>query len=568
MTNIPRPEHPRPDFYRKDWINLNGEWEFHEDYSRSGRARKLYHADAALDSKITVPFCRESVLSGLGHTDFCECVWYRRELTLPEGWNNGSDRILLHIGACDYKTEVWVNGKNVVNHVGGYVPVNADITDALLAGVNVITICADDVIRSGNQPGGKQSTLYASHGCSYTRTTGIWQTVWLERVPASYIKNFKIYTDIHAGTVTVSVNAVSAEGKQVRIATSYNGKCTGYGEAVVSGGIANVTVCLSEVELWEIGEGRLYDMTIALGDDKVDSYFGMRSVEVKDGFLYLNGKCVFQRLILDQGFYPDGIYTASCEDELLNDIKRSMACGFDGARLHQKIFEPRFLYHCDKMGYIVWGEHGNWGLDIARADAWANFIPEWVECMERDFNHPAIIGWCPLNETQKNQDPDFVRALGAVTRAFDPTRAYIDTSGWTHVHHVSDFMDVHDYDQNPETFRARYEDMRQNGTLQGMPRNHFGYTTTFVSEYGGIRWAPEGAGWGYGNAPKTGEEFIERFKGLTDALLDNPAIGGLCYTQLTDVEQEVNGLYTYNREVKFDPAIFKEILQRKAACEE
>ena len=188
--------------------------------------------------------------------------------------------------------------------------------------------------------------------------------------------------------------------------------------------------------------------------------------------------------------------------------------------------------------------------------------------MERDFNHPAIIGWCPLNETQKNQDPDFVRALGAVTRSFDPTRAYIDTSGWTHVHHVTDFWDVHDYDQNPETFRARYEDMRQSGTLQGMPRNHFGYTTTFVSEYGGIRWAPEGAGWGYGNAPKSGEEFIERFRGLTDALLDNPAIGGLCYTQLTDVEQEVNGLYTYNREIKFDPAIFKAVLQRKAACEE
>ena len=155
-----------------------------------------------------------------------------------------------------------------------------------------------------------------------------------------------------------------------------------------------------------------------------------------------------------------------------------------------------------------------------------------------------------------------------MNRAFDPTRAYIDTSGWTHVQHISDMWDVHDYDQNPETFRARYEDMRVNGTLQGMPRNHFGYTTTFVSEYGGIRWAPEGAGWGYGNAPKTGEEFIERFKGLTDALLDNPAIGGLCYTQLTDVEQEVNGLYTYDRQIKFDPAIFKAVLQRKAACEE
>ena len=170
--NIPRPEHPRPDFYRADWVNLNGEWEFHEDYSRSGRARKLYHADAALDQKITVPFCRESVLSGLGHTDFCECVWYRKAITLPEGWNDGSDRILLHIGACDYKTEVWVNGKNVVNHVGGYVPVNADITAALVEGENIITVCADDVIRTHNQPGGKQCPEWAS------AWTALWARIW------------------------------------------------------------------------------------------------------------------------------------------------------------------------------------------------------------------------------------------------------------------------------------------------------------------------------------------------------------------------------------------------------
>lgn len=567
MQNIPRPEHPRPDLYRSQWVNLNGEWEFHEDYSCSGRARKLYHADAVLDQRITVPFCRESRLSGIGHTDFCECVWYRREFTLPEGWNNGSDRILLHIGACDHRTEVWVNGESVAIHVGGYVPVNADMTDALREGINVITVCAEDVIRSGKQAGGKQSLQYASHGCFYTRTTGIWQTVWMERVPISHIRSIKAFPDIHTGSVTVEVRAVACEGKSVTVGTRYCGIYTGGGEAIVSNGVAHITVKLSELRLWEIGEGRLYDLKVSVGEDEVSSYFGMRSVEVREGFLFLNGKAVFQRLVLDQGFYPDGIYTASCDDELLADIERSMDYGFDGARLHQKIFEPRFLYYCDKLGYIVWGEHGNWGMNISRADAWASFIPEWVECMERDFNHPSIIGWCPLNETQKDQDPDFVRALGAVTRAFDPTRAYIDTSGWTHVHHVSDIMDVHDYDQNPESFRARYEDMRLNGTLQGTPRNHFGYTTTFVSEYGGIRWAPDGAGWGYGNAPKTEEEFIARFRGLTDALLDNPAIGGLCYTQLTDVEQEVNGLYTYDRIAKFDTKIFKEIIQRRAACE-
>lgn len=569
MNNIPRPEYPRPDLVRKEWINLNGEWQFAEDSGESGRPRGMQAADAPdelFNQKIIVPFCRESGLSSLGHKDFCDCVWYRKTVVIPEKWEG--KRVILHIGACDWRTEVWVNGHSVGVHTGGYVSFSFDITEKLVPGSNVITVCAEDHLRTGNQAGGKQSSLYHSHGCSYTRTTGIWQTVWLECVPLNYVKSMKIFPDIDDCSAAIEFS-LCGSGKLTAVA-SYGGKEEGRAEISAACGSAVVKIPLEDLALWEIGKGRLYDLKVTFGEDEFDSYFGMRSVRVEDGYVYLNGKRIFQRLVLDQGFYPDGIYTAPTDDALVADIQRSIDCGFDGARLHQKIFEPRFLYHCDRMGYIVWGEHANWGLDVARPEAWSNFIPEWVECLQRDFNHPAIIGWCPLNETPKNQDDNFLRALAAVTRAFDPTRMYIDTSGWCHIKGVTDIMDNHDYEQNPEVFRAKYEAMRDSGAPVDVKHSRMEHCTRFVSEYGGIRWAPEGSqfGWGYGNAPKTGEEFIERFRGLADALLDNSAIGGLCYTQLTDVEQEVNGLYTYDRHAKFDPAIFREILQRRSVIEE
>ena len=565
---IPRKEYPRPDFARENWQNLNGEWQFAEDYSESGRARNMQAADAPdelFDQKIKVPFCRESVLSGLGHKDFCNCVWYRRKIRITRKQLQG--RVLFRVGACDWRTEVWVNGESAGIHTGGYIEFTFDITEKLHAGENVVTICAEDHVRSHEQPAGKQSDLYYSHACSYTRTTGIWQTVWLEFVPRNYIKSMRVFPNIDEKKVSIEFS-LCGEGR-VSVLADYEGKNVGFGEAYSSSGAAVVVMPLSELHLWEIGKGRLYGLKITFGDDRVDSYFGMRSVAVKDGFMYLNGRRIFQRLVLDQGFYPDGIYTAPSDSELLADIERSMACGFEGARLHQKMFEPRFLYYADKMGYIVWGEHANWVLDISRPQAWANFIPEWIECLQRDFNHPAIVGWCPLNETQKNQDENFLVALANITRTFDPTRAYIDTSGWCHIPNVTDIWDNHDYEQNPEKFRATYETVRDTGVYP-KSRSRIQHSTSFVSEYGGIRWAPEGKefGWGYGDAPKTGEEFIERFRGLANALFDNSAIGGLCYTQLTDVEQEVNGLYTYSRKPKFDPAIFKEILSRKSVIED
>ena len=569
-----RPEYPRPQWMRPTWQNLNGTWEYQTDRAVSGLDRKLYEPNADFGERIEVPFCRESKLSGIGDTDFCECVWYRKKIVLPADWKG--KRILLHIGACDFETTLWVDGKKVGTHVGGMVSFSFDITDYLSGDGAVLTLRAYDDVRSKKQAAGKQSDRYGSFGCFYTRTTGIWQTVWLEAVEPSYIVGAKYYPDIHASSLTVHVKAKDADGKTVTAKAFYEGRQVGVAEAIVQGKEAVLTLPLSELHLWEAGCGRLYDLELTMGGDCVKSYFGMRSIAIKNDVFYLNDKPIFQRLVLDQGFYPDGILTAPTEQALINDIQYSMGLGFNGARLHQKIFEPVFLYHCDRLGYMVWGEHGNWGLDLQKADAWKTFVPEWLEAVERDFNHPALIGWCPLNETQGNQDPFLVRFLADMTRAVDSTRLYIEASGWQHVPGVADMVDAHDYTQDPAVFEAYYAPMKEgkpivvNRSTQKGRGEEWGFTN-FMSEYGGIHWNAdntEGDSWGYGNSPKSAEEFIARFKGLTEAMLFHPKMTALCYTQLTDVEQEQNGLYTYDRRPKFDPEIFRAVLTQKAAIEE
>ena len=571
--NIPRPEHPNPQFERKNWINLNGEWDFQIDKSDSGAERKLYAADVKLDSKIIVPFCPESELSGVNEKDFMSAVWYQKEIEIPENYKGM--RAILHFGAVDYKATVYVNGKEVGSHKGGYISFEFDITDYLTDGKNVLTVRAQDDIRSPYQARGKQSELFYSHGCDYTRTTGIWQTVWLEFVPASYIKSVKIYPNVDNCSVDVTAKIVGS-GK-FEVEASYEGKAVG--SAVVeseNGNTVTAHIDLSEEHLWEVGNGRLYDLTFKFNDDIVKSYFGLREVKL-DGYKFLiNGKSVFQRLVLDQGFYPDGIYTAPTDEALKNDIQISLDVGFNGARLHQKIFEPRFLYHCDKMGYIVWGEYPNWGSDHTNPVSVYNFLAEWLEELDRDFNHPAIIGWCPYNETWdidgRQQYDDILSLVYKTTKAVDSTRPCIDTSGNFHV--ITDIFDVHDYEQDPVEFARHYENLETEGTMidRHDSRQHYNGEATFVSEYGGIKWSPvsledKTVSWGYGDAPKTEEEFITRYKGLTDALLDNGAMFAFCYTQLYDIEQEQNGLYNYDRTPKFDTSIFKEINSRKAKIE-
>ncbi|MBQ9428425.1 MAG: beta-galactosidase [Clostridia bacterium] len=569
--NIPRPEYPRPQFARSEWMNLNGKWQFEIDDGKSGKERKLYDAEK-LATEITLPFCPESKLSGLAHVDFMECVWYMRTVDVPAAWLKDGRRTMLNIGACDFETEVYVNGKYIGRHIGGYVSFAMDITDALNAGENKIVICAQDFLRSQTQPGGKQCRKFYSLGCSYTRTTGIWQTVWLENMPNHYIGRTKFRPSLENQSLFIEAVCHNAAGKTLTAEAFFGGKSVGKASTKVAGKVAALELKLSELHLWSVGDGQLYDLKLDLDGDRVDSYFGMRKVEYKNGKTYINDKPVYQRLILDQGFYPDGIYTAPTEEELIADITRSMDMGFNGARLHQKVFEPRFLYHCDRLGYIVWGEHANWGLDISRFESWRGFIPEWQEIIERDFNHPAIIGWCPLNETQQNQNRDFVKMLADMTRSYDPDRLYIDASGWTHQDNLTDILDIHDYEQKPEVFREHYLPLEK-GEPVVFPHYKEGGRPTFMSEFGGIWWDPKNPerGWGYGGVagrPQSEEEFIERYRGLVTAMLENKAISAFCYTQLTDVEQEVNGLYTYDRHPKFPVDVIRAINTQKAAIEE
>jgi len=564
---IMRSEHPKPQFMRKTWENLNGPWQFQIDHGCSGEAQGWASPEKNFSMEINVPFCPESRLSGIGYTDFMNSVWYKRSFTLTEEQCAG--RVVLHFGAVDYDATVWIGGKKVGTHRGGYVSFSFDITAFVVPGENILTVHAADDTRSPLIPCGKQCHEYASMGCHYTRTTGIWQTVWLEFTPQTYIQSAKYTTDVAAGTLTVAAKLRGAG--TLRAEASFGGKPMGCAEVTVQGGDAILTVSLAEKHLWEVGQGRLYDLVLSYGEDKVESYFGLRSIRL-DGYKFmLNDKSVFQRLVLDQGFYPEGIYTAPSDADLEGDIKLSLAMGFNGARLHEKIFEERFLYHCDKLGYIVWGEYPNWGLDISRPESIYAILPEWLEELERDFNHPAIIGWCPFNETWdtdgRRQIDDVLRTVYLATKAADPTRPCIDTSGNFHV--VTDIFDTHDYEQNVAIFKEHYDAFP--GKLfdhQGHRQHYTPGQPVFLSEYGGIRWSEDPSGWGYGNAPKTEEEFLTRLKGLTDVLLDNKCMLGYCYTQLTDVEQEQNGLYTYDRRPKFPAEVIHPIFSRKAAIEE
>ena len=566
--NIPRPEHPNPQFQRAVWMNLNGEWDFKYDNETSGEYKGYNKPDAEFDQKIIVPFCPESKLSGIGNTDFILGVWYKRTVTLPEIFSD--KRIVLHFGACDFLTKVYIDGELVGTHKGGYSSFNFDITKFIKKNEFTITVYAQDDTREYMQTTGKQSYRYASWGCFYTRTTGIWQTVWLEATPKSYIESVKYYPNVDNCSVDIKA-VVHGEGKFEVIAL-YDNRVMGAASAVTNGGCVDLHLDLIEKHEWNVGDGQLYDLELKFCEDKVQSYFGLRSVRLDSMKFLINNKSVFQRLVLDQGFYPDGIYTAQSEEELKRDIQLSLDAGFNGARLHEKIFEPRFLYHCDKMGYLVWGEYPNWGLDHSRPESVFTILPEWIEEVNRDFNHPSIIGWCPFNETwDKHGCKQFDEVLELVyncTKNLDSTRPCIDTSGNFHV--ITDIFDVHDYEQDVETFKSNYDKLMTEGVLfdRFPDRQQYKGEPTFVSEYGGIQWSKDESSWGYGNAPKSEEEFIARYKGLTDALLDNYMMFGFCYTQLYDVEQEQNGLYTYDREPKFDMNIFKEINSRKAAIED
>ncbi len=571
--DIPRPEYPRPQFARDRWMNLNGTWKFFMDPENTGMERHLFQTEQFQREdvrEILVPFCPESRLSGIGFTDFIPAVWYRRTVELQEECLTG--RTLLHFGAVDFRAVVWVNGRKAGEHSGGYTPFALDVTKLLHPGENELIVYAANDIRSRMQPCGKQAISRESWGTNYTRTTGIWQTVWLEFLPEDYICSARITPFVQNEQVLVQMEIRG--GNTVTAQVSLEGKIISEGSVPVVGGQATMMLPVPDPVLWDVGQPNLYDLVLTLDTgDCVRSYFGMRSVEVRKDGLYLNGRPLFMRTILDQGFYPEGIYTAPTDADLKNDILLSMDLGFNGARFHQKAFEPRSLYWADRLGYIVWGESACNPIRTSPA-AFTRSIAELTEIVNRDYSHPCIIGWMPENETywrREELDEEKQRTMWQIAKQLDPYRPVIDASGG--VHFDTDMFDVHDYNQDPEVLRRSLACMTDDPETYHNPihkevcrLNQYKGQPFWVSEYGGTVWNPgEPGGWGYGSRPQSEEEFADRYAGLTAALLEHPRVCGFCYTQLTDIEQEQNGLYRYDRSRKFSDKVYDRIREANRA---
>ena len=605
MSNIPRNEYPRPQMQRKDWLCLNGSWEFEVDQGDSGLHRGLL--TRSLAQTIQVPFCPESKLSGIENKDHLICVWYRKRVKVPTEWK--ADQILIHFQAVDYESTVWVNGEEVARHRGGFTPFSCKVDLSNLTADREIEI----VLRARDyddlpQPRGKQARGFAGHGALYGRTTGIWQTVWMEPVPQIHLQRPRL-TPVGSteSLQVVQPLSVPTEGHQVRFQILVDGKeVTSKALKTNADFTLQADIPLTTVRRWTIEDPFLYEVNVELWNtsneivDSYQSYFGFRTVSLDGKKFKLNGKTIFQRLVLDQGYYPDGLMTAPRDEDLVEDIRLSLEAGFNGARLHQKVFEERFLYHADRLGYLVWGEFGDWGAaNLGRfphhQSFSASYITEWLEAIERDYSHPSIVGWCPLNETwepimeEMSQLDDITRGMFLATKAMDPTRPVLDTSGYSHRIHETDVYDCHDYTQDPEKFAEHHSHVGEGNPYQnewkvegphlrdyrGRPLKQRWSTPYrgqpyFVSEFGGIWWNPEDEhrdSWGYGERPKNIEEFYDRFEKLCTILLQNPLMFGYCYTQLTDIDQEQNGIYTYRRDIKFDMQRIRRVQTQIAAIE-
>ena len=574
---LARNEYPRPQLERENWICLNGEWEYRFDFSKSGDEQDWKNA-AAFDGRITVPFCPESRLSGVGYTDFIEMMWYRRDLAIPADWNG--KKILLHFGGVDYRCRIYIDGKEAGRHTGGSAAFAVDLTRFVEAGktCNLVVRVEDDT-RSGLQPLGKQCTARNSRGCSYTRTTGIWRTVWMEAVDPHALKNCRIIPDYDNGAFTFLPEFYEVRrGLDFTIAILDRG--TEVRSQTVKAGSGAFTLKLDRPKEWNPEDPFLYDIVFTLRDengrelDRVRSYAGLRKIHLENGRCYLNNQPVFLRFVLDQGFYEDGIWTAPSDDALKHDIELSMQAGFNGARLHQKCFDDRFHYWADQLGYLTWAEFPDWGLSFWQhfgpcapdyQRSFRDYLAEWSAVVEQLANHPSIIAWTPFNETSCIYDKDehcrIIADVYDLTHRLDPTRPVNDTSGYTHV--KTDLWTVHRYAQTAADLLGSIDQqpvMMLDPELEMPAWNGQPY---IVDEYGGVSFLPEGRkpfseiSWGYNKDKLSQAETEQRIAELTRALADHPRVAGYCYTQLTDIEQEQNGIYNYDRTAKFDESAIR-----------
>jgi len=571
---IPRSEYPRPQFERTDWINLNGSWTYCFDFGNSGKNRGLEKSNG-FDQKIIVPFCPESSLSGVEHKDFINYMWYQKKVMVPTTWTG--KKVLLHFGAVYYEAEIFINGKFAGRHYGGTSPFELDITNLTTPGKNAnLVVHVSDNLRSNMQGGGKQCSNFYSGGCSYTRTTGIWQTVWMEAISPFGLKQIHMIPDIDQKQLVIMPVFFGEDiDNQLKITLKEEGKTVS--EKTVKA--SNSAVCilpLKKLRTWSPEDPFLYDIQLTVTNskkqviDKVKSYIGMRKISIKGNRIFLNNVPYYQRLVLAQGYYPDGIWTAPSDKALKKDIELMMQAGFNGARLHQKVFEERFHYWADKLGFLTWAESSSWGLDVNSNEAARNFISEWRENVVRERNHPSIVTWTPFNETwhpSENEYPRFVKDIYNLTKSLDPTRPVNDASGDTHV--LTDIWTVHNYAQDPEKLSQILSPDSDGKVFTNYSKNPFTKYSGqpyLIDEFGGIKWSLENKkdkGWGYGNSPKTMNEFYTRLDGLVDAILSRNNVWGYCYTQFTDVEQERNGIFYYNRNSKFDIKKIHAIFSKK-----
>ena len=522
-----------------------------------------------------MPFCPESKLSGIGYTDFIPSVWYQRTIDIPSSWSG--KQVRLNFGASDYETHVFVDGNEVGVHYGSGSSFSFDITKQAQPGTshNLVVWVKDD-LRGGMQTGGKQAFELNSNGCMYTRTTGIWQTVWLEPVDKEGLESVFAVPDIDQQQLVIHPRFYSESSSNKLTVKVLDGKKQ-VAQATISctnGAVAVVPV--KNPKLWSPESPFLYQVVYEVSRggkviDRIQSYAGMRKVHVANGYFYLNNQPYYQRLVLDQGFYPDGIWTAPSDEALRRDIELSKAVGFNGARLHQKSFEERYYYWADRLGYITWGESASWGLNVNNDEAARNFIAEWTELVERDRNHPSLVTWTPFNETWGSTGTGvynhLINDVYRITKAIDPTRPVNDVSGDGHI--KTDIWAVHNYERDHDRLKASMafhkgkEPYRNQADKPYLAK--YDGQPYMLDEFGGLPWIkPEerGSSWGYGANIDNVEDFYRLLEGEIDALKESPNVVGFCYTQITDVEQEKNGIYYYDRSPKFDAARLKAIFER------
>ena len=574
---IPRPEYPQPQFQRDRWLSLNGAWEFEFDDANAGLDADWASGSRKFSRNITVPYCFESRLSGIGDTSFHPWIWYRRAVTLPADWKGR--RVLLHFGAVNYWSMVWVNGKLAGSHEGGNTPFAFDVTPLLQPGANVLTVRAHFPPTDRYIPRGKQFWEPKSKSIFYTRTSGIWQPVWMEPVGASYLDRVKITPAIDGAVRLEFAIARPQPDLEVTASASFAGQPAASATAHTSAARTTALLSIDEPKLWSPSSPNLYDLVLELRRggvvlDRVQTYFGIRSVTAESGRVLLNGNPFFLKMVLDQGYWPESILTPPTDEAIQYDIRMTKEMGFNGARKHQKLEDPRYLYWADHLGFLVSSEMANaYEFDDAYV---ARFTREWTAAVQRDYNHPSIVIWVPINESwgvpnlRDARQQNHLKSLYALTHSLDATRLVVDNDGWEHTD-MTDLFAIHDYARTGDLLYERYKDLGK--PAAGVPDNykaslipgyHYNGSPVALSEFGGIAFIPPGhdvppEAWGYSGVEKTADAALERLRGLYNAIARIPGFAGLCYTQLTDVEQEINGLMTYDRKLKFDAQKLREI---------